>query len=202
MMTKTDLLKRVPRRISRLLKGAVLCAVSGGLDSMCLLFALDAWSREQGGRVIAAHFNHGLRGGLAGRDEQFVRKICAEWGVSLTVGRGDVRGFAKRNGLSIEEAARDMRYGFLRRTAKAEGCSYICTAHHADDNAETVLLNLVRGTGLRGLTGMEYRRDIILRPLLDVTRAELEAYAAAWSIPHIEDETNADPEAASRNLIR
>lgn len=179
-----------------------LCAVSGGLDSMCLLFMLDAWCKRQGGRIAAAHFNHQLRGAAADRDESFVREICAQWNIPLTVGRGDVQGFAKREGQTIEEAARTLRYAFLRRTAEAEGGLWIYTAHHAGDNAETVLLNLVRGTGLKGLAGMERQRDGICRPLLDVTRAELEDCAAAWEIPHIEDETNTDPDAASRNFLR
>lgn len=199
---RTEPLEKAPAWVqSRLCRG-ILCAVSGGLDSMCLLHMLDAWRKERGGQMIAAHFNHQLRGGAADRDEAFVREICAKWDIPLTAGRGDVRDFARRKGLSIEEAARELRYDFLRRTAKEKGCSWICTAHHADDNAETILMNLIRGTGLRGLTGMERDRDMILRPLLDVTRAELEAYAAAWNVPHIEDETNADPDAASRNFLR
>lgn len=180
----------------------VLCAVSGGLDSMCLLHMLDAWRRERGGQLAAAHFNHRLRGEAADRDEAFVREICGAWGIPLAVGREDVREYAKREGLSLEEAARNLRYGFLRRTAEEMQCGRICTAHHAGDNAETILLNLIRGTGLRGLTGMDRERDGICRPLLDVTRAELEAYAARWNVPHIEDETNADPDAAARNLLR
>ena len=196
---RTELLERgcLPLRERR-----VVCAVSGGLDSMCLLYMLDAWSREREGQVIAAHFNHQLRGEAADRDEDFVRETCEKWGIPCVAGRGDVRALAKREGLSAEEAARTMRYAFLRKTAKELGCGFICTAHHAGDNAETVLLNLVRGTGLKGLTGMEGRRDMILRPLLNVTRAELEAYAAQWNIPHIEDETNADPDAAARNFLR
>lgn len=202
MTTRTELLERAPCAVLPERGEAALCAVSGGLDSMCLLHMLDGWSKARGGRVIAAHFNHRLRGAAADRDEAFVREICAQWNIPLAVGRGDVGALAREKGLCVEEAARNMRYDFLRRTAEAEGCSYICTAHHADDNAETVLLNLLRGTGLKGLTGMERQRDMILRPLLDVTRAELEDYAAAWNIPHVEDETNADPSAASRNRLR
>lgn len=177
-----------------------LCAVSGGLDSMCLLFMLAAWCRE--GALIAAHFNHRLRGEAADRDEAFVREICDRWGVPLTAGRGDVRETARREGLSMEEAARNLRYAFLRRAAAEAGCRRIYTAHHADDNAETILLNLIRGTGLRGLTGMDWEQGMVRRPLLHVTRAELEEYAARWRVPHMEDETNADPGAASRNLLR
>lgn len=202
MTARTELLERAPGSVLPGRGQRALCAVSGGLDSMCLLHMLDAWCRERGGQVVAAHFNHRLRGGAADRDEAFVRDICRQWDIPLTVGRGEVRDFAKREGLSVEEAARTLRYAFLRRAAEEEGCAVICTAHHADDNAETILLNLVRGTGLKGLTGMDRRRDRICRPLLDADRAELEAYAAQWDIPHIEDETNADPDAASRNFLR
>lgn len=169
---------------------------------MCLLHMLNAWCAERGGQVVAAHFNHCLRGEAADRDESFVRETCKTWGIPLTVGRGEVRDFARQEGLSVEEAARTLRYAFLTKAAEAEGCSLVCTAHHADDNAETVLLNLIRGTGLKGLGGMERRRGILCRPLLDVTRAELREYATAWSVPHMEDETNADPDAASRNFLR
>lgn len=202
MTTRTELLERAPRAVLPGRGEKVLCAVSGGLDSMCLLHMLDAWRREQGGRLAAAHFNHRLRSGTADRDEEFVREICEQWGIPLTVGREDVGGHAKREGLSMEEAARNLRYAFLRRAAEEMKCERLYTAHHADDNAETVLLNLIRGTGLAGLTGMERERDGLCRPLLDVTREELETYAARWNVPHVEDETNADPEAAARNLLR
>lgn len=169
---------------------------------MCLLHLLRAWCGEEGGQVMAAHFNHRLRGEAADRDEEFVREICEKWGIPLTVGRGDVREHAAREGLSVEEAARVLRYDFLYRRAEETGCAAVCTAHHADDNAETILLNLMRGTGLRGLAGMEERRGLLRRPLLRVTREELQDYAAAHDIPHVEDETNADPAAASRNFLR
>lgn len=195
-------MERAPRTALPRAGQKVLCAVSGGLDSMCLLFMLDAWCRGRDRTVIAAHFNHQLRGGAADRDEEFVRETCGQWGIPLAAGRGDVRECAKREGLSVEEAARTLRYGFLRRTAAELECERVYTAHHADDNAETVLLNLIRGTGLKGLTGMDWERDGICRPLLGVTREELEAYAVRWSVPHVEDETNADPGAASRNLLR
>lgn len=202
MTTRTELLERAPRAALPRRGERVLCAVSGGLDSMCLLFMLDAWCRERGGQVIAAHFNHRLRGDAADRDETFVREICEKWGIPLAAGRGDVREHARREGLSIEEAARTLRYGFLRQTAADRACGRLYTAHHADDNAETVLLNLIRGAGLRGLTGMDWERDGLCRPLLGAARAELAAYAARWDIPHVEDATNADPEAATRNLLR
>ena len=202
MTRRTELLERAPRTVLPKEDQRVLCAVSGGLDSMCLLFMLDSWCKDRGGQVIAAHFNHQLRGAEADRDEAFVREACARRRVPLTAGRGDVRSFAEREGLSLEEAARTLRYAFLHRAAETEGCERIYTAHHADDNAETVLLNLVRGTGLRGLTGMDWRRGPLFRPLLEVSREELAEYAARWDIPHVEDETNANPDAASRNFLR
>ena len=202
MTTRTELLKRAPYAVLPRRGEKVLCAVSGGLDSMCLLHILKAWCEERGGQVVAAHFNHRLRGAAADRDEEFVREACEAWGIPLSVGREDVGEYAKREGLSTEEAARNLRYSFLRRTAAERECERLYTAHHVDDNAETVLLNLIRGTGLTGLTGMDWEQGGLCRPLLGVTREELEAYAARWGVPHVEDETNADPEAAARNLLR
>lgn len=201
MTARTDLLRRAPHAALPRRGEKVLCAVSGGLDSMCLLRMLEAWCEERGGQVVAAHFNHRLRT-RADRDEEFVRETCESWGIPLTVGRGDVGEHARREGLSTEEAARNLRYAFLRRAAAEAGCKRVYTAHHADDNAETILLNLIRGTGLAGLTGMDWEREGLCRPLLGAARAELEEYAAEWKIPHMEDETNADPEAAARNLLR
>lgn len=202
MTTGSDLLARAPGEILPGRGERVLCAVSGGLDSMCLLHMLNAWCRERGGQLAAAHFNHRLREGTADRDEAFVREVCESWGIPLAVGRGDVRAYAAQEGQTVEEAARSLRYAFLRRAAAEEGCRRIYTAHHADDSAETVLLNLIRGTGLTGLMGIPQAQEGVFRPLLNVTRAELAAYAAAHGIPHVEDETNADPEAAARNLLR
>ena len=127
----------------------VLAAVSGGVDSMCLLYFL----REQGYDVSCAHFNHRLRGEEAVRDEEFVRAWCEEERIPFCSGSGDVRAHAHKTGKTVEEAARDLRYAFLRETAKKLNAQ-LTLAHHADDNAETVLLNLVRGTDLHGLCGM------------------------------------------------
>ena len=178
-----------------------VCAVSGGLDSMCLLHLLRRWCEEEGADLTAAHFDHRLRPSSA-RDAAFVRDQCAVWGIPFVCENGDVEAYASREGLSIEEAARDLRYAFLRRTADQRPFSRIYTAHHMDDDAETVLLALIRGTGIRGLSGIRPYHDGICRPLLGVSRSELEAYAAAHGIPFVEDETNADPEAAARNRIR
>ena len=200
-MTKTNELTAAAEFLSRKFPhgGRVLCAVSGGLDSMCLL---DYMTRQRGFSVAAAHFNHGLRGSEADRDEEFVRDYCAKRRIPFVSGSGDVRSFSEKEGLSIEEAARQLRYGFLQDTAERNGADAILTAHHADDNAETVLLNLVRGTGSAGLAGIPQVRGNICRPFLRIPRAELAAYAAAHGVPHVEDSTNDDPDAAARNALR
>ena len=179
--------------------GRVLCAVSGGLDSMCLL---DYMTRQPSFSVGAAHFNHCLRGAEADRDEEFVRDHCGKRRIPFVSGSSDTRSLAEREGLSTEEAARRLRYEFLNKAAEDGGYDAILTAHHADDNAETVLLNLVRGTGSAGLAGIPQVRGNICRPFLRIPRAELAAYAAAHGVPHVEDSTNDDPDAAARNALR
>ena len=196
--TTTDL-QAAKRRLSGT-PTRVLCAVSGGLDSMCLLHLLSTWGRENGMTVTAAHFNHHLRE-TADRDEAFVRDWCAAHDVPCLCGGGDVRGYAAETGKTIEEAGRELRYAFLETARRDSGSNVILTAHHADDNAETILLNLLRGTGLQGLTGIPASRDGILRPFLEVTRAELEEYAKEHSVPHVEDETN-EADDAARNVLR
>ncbi len=179
----------------------LLCAVSGGADSMCLLHLMKEKAEELGITVIAAHFNHMLRGEEADRDEAFVAEFCEKNGIPFVSGSGDVRAYAGKNHLSTEEAARSLRYEFLKNTADKNGCTKIATAHNADDNAETVLLNLTRGSGAKGLCGIPPVRDIFIRPLLDKRREEIEKYLADNDVPHIEDSTNAEDE-YSRNRIR
>ena len=176
----------------------VLCAVSGGADSMALLHML---LRRGDLSVCAAHFEHGLRGEESLRDAAFVEVWCRERGVPFLTEHGDVRAFAGEQGLGIEEAARTLRYDFLERAADSLGCDTIATAHNADDNAETVLLHLLRGSGADGLRGIPRRRGRIVRPLLDTTRAEIERYLEENGVPHTEDSSNAE-EICSRNLLR
>lgn len=178
----------------------VLCALSGGADSMYLLCRLLEGRERHGWTVYAAHFNHGLRP-AAQRDEDFVRDWCKRQGVPLAAGRADVPAFVRREGLSVEEGARILRYRFLAETAEAEGLALTATGHHAGDNAETVLMNLIRGCGLNGLTGIPERRGDIVRPMLNVTRREIGDYLKEHGVPHVEDETNADP-AFTRNRVR
>ena len=179
----------------------VLCAVSGGADSMCLLHLLKSLEDERNIRVTAAHFEHGLRGEESLRDMAFVEDWCRAQGIPCVTGRGDTRAYAAEHHLGLEEAARELRYAFLERTAEALGCDRVATAHTADDNAETLLMNLIRGCGGRGLTGIPPRRGSVVRPLLETERAEIEAYLAAHGVPHVEDGSNDSP-AFRRNRIR
>ena len=205
MKSPTDLPGRVlafAREVGMLPPGAtVLCALSGGADSMALLTCLGELAGDQGFTLLAAHYNHQLRGAESQRDEAFVKAWCEAHAVPLTVGRGDVAAEAARQGRGIEETARAMRYAFLEETAKHVGADCIATAHTADDNAETLLLHLVRGTGLDGLAGIPPVRGPFVRPLLETTRQEIEAYLALRAVPWIQDSSNADP-AYARNRIR
>ena len=155
--------------------GHVLCAVSGGADSVCLLHWLRGRAEEEGFALTAAHFDHRLRGAESDRDAAFVRDLCRDWKVPCVVGEGDVSAEAGRRGAGIEETARALRYDFLERTAEAVGAGRIATAHTANDNVETMLLHLIRGSGLQGLTGIRPRRGRLIRPLLTTTRVEVEA---------------------------
>lgn len=174
----------------------VLCALSGGMDSMYLACRLA----EGGYEVYCAHYNHHLRP-TAHRDEEFVRAWCEGRGIPLVLGGGDVAAESRERGLGLEDCARRMRYAFLEETADALDCPYIATGHHAGDNAETVLMNLIRGTGLKGLCGIPERRGRLVRPMLEVEREEIGAYLAEGNIPHVEDETNGD-ERYTRNKVR
>lgn len=179
----------------------VLCAVSGGADSICLLHRLYCMAPEWGFSLACAHFNHNLRGREALRDEEFVRSWCQEHSIPFFSGSADVAEEAARTGSGIEETARILRYDFLDRIAQQCGASRIATAHTANDNAETVLLHLVRGSGLPGLTGIPPRRGNVVRPLLTTTRAEVEKYCAVNGLSWVEDSTNSD-ETYTRNFLR
>ena len=192
------MLKRGKEVLSGLAGREIVAAVSGGMDSMCLLHLLHTCGVDWGIRVTAAHFNHRLRGAESHRDEAFVRDWCRARNIPCVCGGADVAAFAAERHRSVEEAARELRYAFLRETA---GERTILTAHHADDNAETMLLNLLRGTGLKGLTGIPAERQGIVRPFLEIPRAELAEYAAAEGISYVEDSTNALEDAA-RNVLR
>lgn len=170
----------------------VLVALSGGADSVCLLRILLALGDVLGVPVTAAHYNHRLRGAASDRDEQFVRACCEGFALPLIVGAGDVAETAQQSGQGIEETARTMRYAFLEEAAIEMGADKIATAHHADDNVETVLLHLMRGAGTRGLAGIPPCRGQIVRPLLCLERREIEAYLAELGQGFVDDATNTD----------
>lgn len=172
----------------------VLCAVSGGADSMCLLSQMVSLAAQTGFSVLCAHFDHRQRGAESQRDADFVRAWCAEHDVPCFVE-------AYEGGRSDEASLRAARYAFLRRVASEQSCRWIATAHTADDQLETMLLNLARGSGLRGMTGITPVQGDLLRPMLDLTRADVEAYLRAHQIPHVEDSSNASDDYA-RNRLR
>lgn len=174
----------------------VVCALSGGTDSVAMLHCLLSLREELGIHLSAAHYNHHLRGAESDRDEAFVRTLCQTWNVPLIVSGGDVSSRAEQTGESVEEAARKLRYAFLESLDQT-----IATAHNADDNLETTLLNLLRGTSLRGLCGIPPKRDKIVRPVLCLTRMELASYLKENNLPHVEDSTNAATDVL-RNRLR
>lgn len=183
-------------------KGAtILAAVSGGKDSMCLLELLLALSEQRDLKIACAHFDHQLRGESSLRDREFVENYCKKRNVPYYIGSGDVAAYAAENGVGIEEAARTLRYAFLEQTADEIGADRIATAHTVDDNAETLLFNFARGSGLTGLCGIPPRRGRIVRPLLYTSAAEVLHYLEENCIPHVEDETNSENFCA-RNKIR
>ena len=180
--------------------GLILCAVSGGRDSVCLLHYLHYLGQERGFAVAAAHLNHLMRP-TAQRDEDLVRALCASLDVPFYTEKADVYALCDAWGLTVEETGRRARYDFLRRTASAIRADFIATAHHREDQAETVLLQLLRGTGPQGLSGIPPVRDGIIRPLLDTPRAAIESYIRAHGLTYVTDETNLD-QSYARNRLR
>ena len=170
----------------------VVCAVSGGADSMALLWAMHLLKDKLQIRLSAAHFNHGLRGEESDRDEAFVADFCKGYGIDFVAGSGKVTPGPK----GLEAAAREARYAFLRSLP-----GKIATAHTASDNAETVLMHLVRGTGLKGLGGVMPVNGNVIRPMLSVTREEVLAFLEEYSIPFVEDSSNAGDDFL-RNRLR
>ena len=185
-------------------KSPLLVGVSGGADSIALLHAL----KRIGANVFVGHFNHLLRA-TATRDAEFVKALCRQWELPFAIAEVEVSELAKAWGSGIEEAARRARYGFLFALARARNVQAVVTAHHADDQVETVLMHFLRGSGLDGLAGMPFRGVLrsfdehlpILRPLLGVRKAEILSYCVEQGLDYMEDETNQQND-AFRNRLR
>ncbi len=174
-----------------------IVALSGGADSVALLLLL----KEAGYHVHAAHCNFRLRGAESDRDEQFCITLCTQLQIPIHRVHFDTLTYAELHKQSIEMAARELRYRWFEELRKDIGADGICVAHHRDDTVETVLLNLVRGTGLRGLTGIQPRNGNILRPLLCVSRQDIEQYLSERQQPFVVDSTNLETD-VQRNVVR
>ncbi len=203
-MIKDNLLHTVRKTVAKyhmISQGeSVVVAVSGGADSMALLHVLLQLKEEWNLSLIVAHVNHCLRGEESDRDQAFVEDICNQWNLPCRVAKEDMLAFSQASGRGVEEASRGFRYAFFQQTAPHPVEGKIATAHTADDNAETVLLNLVRGTGVTGLAGIPPTGRII-RPLMECSREMVEEYCERHKIPFVTDSTNLQDD-YRRNQIR
>lgn len=194
-----DKIRETIKKYNMIPDGAtVVCAVSGGSDSMVLLNALNTLKNEYNFRLIAAHVNHGLRGESADRDENFVNGKCSEMGIEIRILRADVASLAKESGTGLEECGRKVRYDFFNSLGENV---IIATAHNLSDRVETFLFNFTRGSALRGLCSIPPVRDNIIRPLIDCSKEEILDFCQSYSIEYVTDETNSDVR-YSRNRIR
>ncbi|MDO5650194.1 MAG: tRNA lysidine(34) synthetase TilS, partial [Gallicola sp.] len=179
----------------------VLVGLSGGADSVCLLSLLMSLKDSYNIKVSAAHFNHGVRGDEALRDELFSKKLAESFGVEFISGHGDMNGYAKKHGISKEAAGRTLRRKFLRESMDKLGANKLALAHNEDDQVETILMRIMRGTGTDGLRGIEIRSGYIIRPILNLKRIEIESYLNENAIEYVDDSTNFENE-YHRNKIR
>lgn len=184
----------------------VLVGLSGGADSVCLLHFLRYLAAEKHFSLAAAHINHGLRGRAATADQRFCRQLCKDLDIEFLTLKTNAKATAAQFDLSPEHGARKARYEAYIKLARKWGANKVALGHQLDDQAETVLLNLLRGTKAKGLAGIPVRRPLaagveIVRPLLCITRAETEAYLQNNGLPHVTDQTNFD-DAFTRNWVR
>ncbi len=193
-----DYFKLLPFEI----KGKNLCVcLSGGADSVSLLRAMHFLSDELQFELTACHFNHMIRGQEADEDENFCKNLCNTLGIKIYCGRDDVPLYAKTEKKSIEEAARECRYSFFQRISEKKNIDYCLTAHNMNDDAETLLFNLIRGSGSNGASSISLYKGTVLRPLLKVSREEIEAFLADLSQEYVTDSTNLSVD-YTRNFIR
>ena len=202
-----------PHKITeRSSKEPILVALSGGADSSALLHLLCDYAKETGGKIIAAHLNHGIRGEQYGneadRDESFCRSLCASLGVKLFVKRLDIPAMSLESGRSLETEAREARYAFFEEIMTREGVNVLATAHNADDNLETQIFNLCRGCGIEGLVGIPEKRALdekgdktVIRPILSAEKKDIFEYCHKNGIEYVQDSTNSVDD-CTRNAIR
>jgi len=179
----------------------VLVALSGGADSVFLISYLMKYKNRFKIEMAAFHLNHKIRGKVAVEDEKFCTEFCSKNKIEFTRVSKDVKTYAKKMKVSVEEAGREIRYSELNKAAKKMRCTKIATAHNSSDNVETVLLNFVKGTGVKGLAGIPIRRDNIIRPILCLCAEEIRKYLKANKIPFRIDESNLDSD-YERNFLR
>lgn len=179
----------------------VIVGISGGPDSVCLLHIMHRLAERIGIKLYAVHVNHGLRGSESDEDEAFVRDFCSRLGVELKVHAADIAEIAKEKGISLEEAGREIRYREFHCFGEALGGAKIAVAHNKNDQAETLLMRLIRGTGLDGLKGMNHKRETVIRPLLDIPREDIESYCRENALAPRTDSSNLQS-IYTRNKIR
>ena len=186
-------------------KTSILVGFSGGADSRALLDLLMKYGNETGAKIFAAHVNHGIRGSEADRDEEFCRKVAEDYGIPLFVHRADIPSLARASGKSVELCARDERYAFFARVMRENGIPLLATAHNANDNLETMIFNLARGSGLSGLCGIPQTRategGMLIRPILLMSKDEVLKYCEDNELSFVTDSTNTDTD-YTRNKIR
>lgn len=198
-MNKEDVLSVIKRYNMLENCDRIVVGLSGGADSVCLLSVLNSLKAEYGFSLVAAHINHGIRGAEAQRDEESCKRLCESLNVPLEILHADIPTLSKQQGIGEEECGRIVRYDFFRSLAGKRG--KIATAHNLNDNAETLLLNLVRGAGSKGACGIPPVRDNIIRPLIETDRKSIEKYCEENELQYVTDSTNLECE-YSRNKIR
>ena len=185
----------------------LIVALSGGMDSMCLMDSLIKLQSEINYKLMAIHIHHGIRGIEANRDREFAKSYCNSMNVKLVSKKVNAISYSKKNNLTLEEAARRLRYDEFNKLwekevlKNPEGNVYIAVAHHQNDQAETIIHNIIRGTGIKGIVGMKQLNGYILRPLLNVDKKEIEKFIKLYNVPYVEDSTN-DDIYYTRNYIR
>ncbi len=179
----------------------VIIALSGGPDSIFAFYFLNQFKKKYRLEILAAHINHNLRGSESDKDQKFCEKLCKDFDIPLFVKSVDVKSFAKKQKISIEEAARNIRYNFFDEVLESQNADLLITAHNSDDNSETILLNLIKGTGLNGLSGIPVKREKIVRPFLCLSKKEILDFLKTNKIKFRIDKSNEEND-FERNKIR